>query len=139
MDEPMKLIIDRKLWLRNEPDESYLRRARDGKMCCLGFLAKACGYTDEQITGVDSPFVLNYKLRFRDTSRDTKEFEVVLTGPLGKLVFNSGIDGTKNTPTCYKTMYTNDHSMENNYSPQAQEAEITELLAEVGVEVTFVD
>lgn len=36
----MKLIIDRKTWLRGEGSlHSYLRRPADDKMCCLGFCA----------------------------------------------------------------------------------------------------
>lgn len=42
-----KLVIDRNWWLRNEGDEavqrSYLLRAHDGKMCCLGFLCLDLG------------------------------------------------------------------------------------------------
>lgn len=46
----MKLVIDRSKWLRGEgSSNSKLLRESDGKMCCLGFYAKQCGYTDEEI------------------------------------------------------------------------------------------
>lgn len=46
----MKLIIDRSMWLRGEgSDKSKLLRGCDGKMCCLGFYAKALGYKDQDI------------------------------------------------------------------------------------------
>lgn len=51
-----KLTIDRSRWLRGEgSDISFLRRERDGKMCCLGFLALQCGMTVAKITGVANP------------------------------------------------------------------------------------
>ena len=43
----MKLIIDRKEWLRGEGGEnSYLLRHSDHKRCCIGILGKACGIED---------------------------------------------------------------------------------------------
>jgi hypothetical protein len=51
----MKLVIDRKTWLRGSAGFSYLRREFDGKKCCLGFLATACGYEDKDITGMETP------------------------------------------------------------------------------------
>lgn len=53
----MDLIIDRAKWLRGTAAVrgSYLLRKEDGKMCCLGFLALACGYTKEEIRGKSSP------------------------------------------------------------------------------------
>jgi len=47
----MQLTIDRKRWLRGTHPTSYLRRKRDGKMCCVGFYAKALGHTQDEITG----------------------------------------------------------------------------------------
>jgi hypothetical protein len=44
----MKLTIDRKKWLRGTGD-SFLLSPRDGKMCCLGFYALACGLTENDI------------------------------------------------------------------------------------------
>lgn len=52
----MKLIIDRAKWLRGEGSEdSYLVRASDGKMCCLGFYGQACGLDIEAMRDVPSP------------------------------------------------------------------------------------
>lgn len=48
----MKLTIDRSKWLRGEgSDESYLLRESDGKMCCVGFFAIACGVSPDEIRG----------------------------------------------------------------------------------------
>ena len=51
--------VDRKTWLRGEGShKSYLLRACDGKMCCLGHVALQCGFTSEEITAVDCPGAL---------------------------------------------------------------------------------
>lgn len=51
-----KLTINRRTWLRGEgSEESYLRRAEDGKMCCLGFAAIQLGkLSEDDITSVQS-------------------------------------------------------------------------------------
>ena len=46
----MKLIIDRREWLRGEgPGPSKLLRGSDGKRCCVGIFARALGVPDEKI------------------------------------------------------------------------------------------
>lgn len=53
----MKLIIDRKTWLRGEGSAaSFLRRSEDGKQCCLGFYCRAVGLSLGQITDNHSPW-----------------------------------------------------------------------------------
>ncbi len=44
----MKFTVKRSEWLRGEAD-AYLLRAKDSKKCCLGFLALAKGFTNEEI------------------------------------------------------------------------------------------
>jgi hypothetical protein len=49
----MKLVIDRKTWLRGEGAlASFLVRASDNKRCCVGFYAKALGIEDKDLTGL---------------------------------------------------------------------------------------
>jgi hypothetical protein len=50
----MKLVIDRKRWLRGNPDESCLLTL-DGRMCCLGFFGLVCGFAPEQLLGRGGP------------------------------------------------------------------------------------
>ncbi len=53
--ELVKVVVDRKTWLRGEgPSKSALLR-EDGKMCCLGFASRVCGYTTEQIFEKKTP------------------------------------------------------------------------------------
>jgi hypothetical protein len=50
------LTIKKSQWYRGQGGHSsYLRRAVDGKMCCLGFDAIACGLSEEMITQVGYP------------------------------------------------------------------------------------
>lgn len=53
----MKLVIDRSRWLRGEgSSRSRLLRSSDGKMCCVGFFALACGLTPADILDRSTPF-----------------------------------------------------------------------------------
>lgn len=55
----MKLTIDRKEWSRGDNDSALLK-VSDGKRCCLGFLAKECGYSDSDMLGTCTPASLVY-------------------------------------------------------------------------------
>lgn len=51
------LVIKGSEWLRGEGGApSRLLRLRDGKKCCLGILALACGFVEEEIREVIDPF-----------------------------------------------------------------------------------
>lgn len=50
------LVIKGSEWLRGEGgSKSALLRSEDGKKCCLGILALVCGFTEEEIRGVETP------------------------------------------------------------------------------------
>lgn len=53
-----ELVIDRKRWLRGE-EKSALVRKFDKKMCCLGFLGRACGIRRKDMVAVARPERLN--------------------------------------------------------------------------------
>ena len=60
--EKMKILtIQRSRWRRGGPVRNLelgpttLRNAQNGLMCCLGFDALACGYTEAQIQGLGDP------------------------------------------------------------------------------------
>lgn len=51
-----EFVIDRSKWLRGEgPAESYLLRASDGRMCCLGIYLEACGVSPTDLRSKKSP------------------------------------------------------------------------------------
>lgn len=55
-DRVTAFTIDRNRWFRGElPEGSRLRRERDGMQCCLGFYSLACGFSEQEITGVAWP------------------------------------------------------------------------------------
>jgi len=49
------LTIKRSKWLTGSTHNSYLLRPQDQKMCCLGFLAKKRGASNEDILGQKDP------------------------------------------------------------------------------------
>jgi len=54
----MKLIVDRKIWLRGEGTEkSFLYRVEDGKMCCVGILGKQLGIPERELRGVKGTMI----------------------------------------------------------------------------------
>lgn len=59
----IKLTIDRQTWIRGDI-RSALLRSKDNKMCCLGFLSLACGYTKEEIRDRVTPFTMLSKDKY---------------------------------------------------------------------------
>lgn len=51
----MKFTVDRSKWWRGHSAVTSSLLRSDGNMCCLGFMAKACGATDSQILHKGDP------------------------------------------------------------------------------------
>lgn len=120
----MKLTIERAKWLRGEGSaKSQLLRAYDGKMCCLGFLAIALGYTRSEILGLTSPADLACELHR-------------VPAGMGWLI-NTGDDGEgfdDSTPSAALMGFNDDrHATEGE-----REAAIKAEFANQGIEVEFV-
>lgn len=130
----MKLEIDRAKWLRGELDSKLLRE-RDQKMCCLGFYSLACGLTKDNILEYcepNQPFENAKNLRVPTDMKglvetETEECELA--------------DGSFRTDTYYsitgisqQLMRVNDDV---NLTDAQREARITQLFAEIAVEVSF--
>lgn len=118
----MKLVIDRKKWLRGEGRDSYLLRPSDGKQCCLGFLGLACGYKPADLHARMSP------LSTFNLQKDSKWCIPV---------------GHKDTATNGEEMHSaiileltriNDHMY---MTDDAREHDLKQAFASVGIEVTF--
>jgi len=112
----VKLIIKRKRWLRGQPDNSALRNA-DGKQCCLGFLARACGASTKDVLNFPDPGV-------------TKGID----WPKGIAPKGHGYDGHGNTALVGRIISTNDSR---GLLPKARERQLKELFAEAGIKVVF--
>lgn len=56
MNEKKVLVINRPQWLRGQGSYQSRLLDWDGRMCCLGFDALACGLTNDDIRGISSPW-----------------------------------------------------------------------------------
>jgi hypothetical protein len=122
----MKLIIDRKTWLRGEGNEkSALLRECDGKMCCLGVFALAIGLSAERISNVESPEMVPVA-GAESVASLWKKFN-----PVSGFIFNGG----EASVVCRDLMCTNDD--QSMYDVDREE-KIAKLFAKGGVEVEFI-
>lgn len=111
-----EFTIDRSKWLRGEGSaDSFLVRASDGKMCCLGFYGKACGILKKEMRGMQEPDEVGQK--FEDAAPWL--FDGV-SGPSG---------------VCATLMRENDTV---GGVGRDRERKVKELFAEHGVKVKFV-
>jgi hypothetical protein len=114
----MKLVIDRRIWLRGEgSDVSYLLRGSDKKQCCVGILCESLGVSKKNL-------------------QDHKGSQT-LSG------FNLPEWLTPESDDLFKAYEINDTSVPANVEVAAfeasREAKITELFAEHDIQVEFVD
>lgn len=54
LQKPKDVVVSRKKWLRGE-GEGFLFRSDDKKMCCLGFMCKAAGATEQDMENLSVP------------------------------------------------------------------------------------
>lgn len=107
MSEPMnitELVIDRAKWGKGALLNS------EGKMCCLGFLSKACGVPDEEIKYVPFPHT---------------NWDKIPTAFRG------------NTPACSKAAAINDEYTQEPQTPEEREAALISLFSEKGIALRF--
>lgn len=133
----MKLVIDRGEWLSGEAlvevGGSALRHPGTGLMCCMGIYGQACGI---------SPVAMEnrgYLAELDDVDRskvDERLFRWVEGDQLGN---------PENSSRAFRIAEANDGALHNvaatpkpRPSAAETEAKITELFAEIGVEVEFV-
>ena len=110
----MKFTIQRSKWLLGEgPRESYLIRASDQKMCCLGFFGLACGLEPERLTNVKTPVDTYW------SKPKMPEADALFKGSL-----------------LTQLMCTNDR---NDFSESEREEGIAAKFSQMGVQVEFVD
>lgn len=137
-----KVTVDRSKWLRGEgPMDSFLLRATDGKMCCLGFvLQQAYGKTDDELLQFKAPSCTR-----RSRPDGTREDER-LERPGRGTPLNSP-DGYEEIQAIANAMEVNDlRAKDFAITPHAmwvtdeesRERRLIELLATVGIELEFV-
>jgi hypothetical protein len=92
-----------------------LFRPKDGKMCCLGFYALACGYDQTEIEQVETPQHLPDK---DDMVRELLD------------------DMGDNSDVCEELMEINDDQHRSN---EVRETDLTDAFESIGITVEFVD
>jgi hypothetical protein len=130
----MKLTIQRSKWYRGQDStESRLLRP-DGRMCCLGFYAKALGATDDQIESLHTPAMCLSNPNILPnpfTWGNGGEWLLFLPPNAPKTIRNH-----QNSKTCSALMNLND---DREINDETREKEVKEIFAKNGVEVEFVD
>jgi hypothetical protein len=121
----IKVTVDRGRWLRGVGSEtSMLLRESDGRMCCLGFVALALGKTEDQIRGYAAP---------GSPVRDNRGVKV----GFGTVLLDLCPKGHLSEPApIAQAMEENDDT---SISDEIREERLIPLLAEVGIELEFVD
>jgi len=118
----MKFTVVRKNWARGGRNTTLLNE--DGKRCCLGFLAKECGYADRDtaMTGLPSSLVEETGKNFWPKSIVKKssynDFKMLVSD------------------TCLNIIGAND---DKNLQGSDREEKLTKLFGSIGIEVEFVD
>lgn len=122
----MKLTIIRSRWLRGNPHSSFLRDSL-GRQCCMGFLASACGIDSRSLEGQsyfseleeDEWAKLPEKLRPIPATDSTETHRRMLDTTLAQGIYKKN------------DSYAITH--------EQREEDLTILLKNVGIEVTFAD
>jgi hypothetical protein len=109
--------VKRSEWLRGKGGQ-VSKLLSDGKMCCLGFYAKAQGFMDEDMEEVASPADL--------VSRTACKFESQLLGSVAAINSIHGCD----------LMGINDDDL---ISDEEREEQLKKKFASMGIEVEFID
>lgn len=126
----MKTLVKRSEWYRGVTSGfSALRVLEDqafGKKCCLGFVALACGFTEGDIDGLETPATLSRNIG-----------QVAIFGLVEETTYFDFPDREyENTSVCMRMMTVND-------DPKIEDDERELLLTELGIianiEFEFVD
>jgi len=120
MSDLVKVTVRRNKWLRGENyDVTRLLRPSDGKMCCLGFACLALGETEDSILDVSHPVTVS-------------ERHQRSVGNLTSFINNDW----EHPKPVDEAMRINDLK---DLDDKERETEITKLLAQVGLDMEFVD
>ena len=111
----MDLVIQRSKWLCGDYENSMLYRPKDGKMCCLGFLACTVGYSIESIDGHGTPAEV-------DIGEDYFPSTLVRNG--------------EDTPLCSSLLKVNDNP---DLTQSARESILRDLFKTIDIQVCFIN
>ena len=128
---PIKLTIVRSRWARGGASGPSRMLNDHGSMCCLGFLGRACGYSDTALYRRTDPGAV-----VRATAAGVKIGEMFAAD--ARCSFPEGLLNEEDCLTCagYSLIGVNDNPT---LTEDVREESIGRLMAEIGVEVSFVD
>jgi hypothetical protein len=130
----MDLVIDRAKWGRGE---GYGALLRDGKMCCLGFLARECGLGAKTIKGVRAPSDFS---RYIDDETSipckVRRHQEIWNAVLGKIKPRAPFKGASEGSDVEGILVIINDSED--LTPARRERLLTKEFAKIGVKVTFV-
>lgn len=116
----MEFTVKRSTWIRGQGVHGSLLLRDDGKQCCLGFLASACGIEDTLMLGISVPEVLPESSIHKFVSSYFQDLDhSVSRSHVGDLI-----------------LQTNDAEKIND---EIREKELTMLFKALGVTIKFVD
>jgi len=135
-----KFTIKRSKWGRGNENTASLLNTRNGKMCCLGFYALACGFKPEDIENLTGPDSLVSALRGDGVSTkygrnvDLRKRNIKWETKLVLLEYGNASP----SEVCSNLMSVNDdHDMKPN--DPVRENRIADLFKKIGVQVEFKD
>ncbi len=123
MSEITKFTVVRERWQRGKSDGQLL--SMQGTRCCLGFLGRACGFTDEEMLCMGLPEELHYD----DFSPQTGSW------PSSIVRFEADENGVHDTPLTSRIVKVNDDEW---ISDEGREQRLKELFREACIDVEFV-
>jgi hypothetical protein len=134
-EKDLKLTIDRAKWGRGTGKGRLLR---DGKMCCLGFLARECGLGPKSISGVEVPSDLGRYDKNTDTTtpRKVRRHQDVWNTLLVKIKPREPFKDAMKCGDAEAVLVTINDSTD--LTPARRERLLTKEFAKIGVEVTFI-
>jgi hypothetical protein len=143
----MRFTISRKTWLRGEGGkDSYLLRARDGKMCCLGSICLQGGLSSEQIRGRAEPATVDVWIKSDPKIAENlgwllsgyATLDKKMSGIVPKWLNASSLTTSMMRVNDADANLAKDHNLDP-ITDAEREAYIIALAAEAGQEVEFVE
>lgn len=110
-----EFTVVRERWLRGQPGSKLLDRVT-GHMCCMGFYARACGFSADEIGGLQTLHCIE------------DPFSAWLEDTVVRAIYRDGHDSIYMLNDARVVL-----------SEQEREQQITAALASVGIAVHFVD
>lgn len=135
------LTINRNRWFRGRGSDGSQLLTDEGQMCCLGFLARACGIPANEILDRATPEELFDHDAYPLVEGDPRWYKKVEQSPFIELV--GDLHTPDNSDICEKLMEVNDSLSDecpdysDGISERVREKTIKQLMRKIGIKVTY--